>query len=137
MTENHDNLPVTAQDIGQAPLTNLIRARMNELGIDTLDKFAESIVVVHSIMYDLYSGRRDNAGQLVTPTLEVLFKLEIALNTPIADLVEYFRPKQQKQPNKNLIDYTTLIGILPMTQTGVDYQRELRGEVHVDKLNRE
>ena len=128
MTENHDNSPVTSQDMGQAPLTNLIRARMNELGIATLDKFAESIGVGRSTMYDLYSGRRNNKGQWVTPTLEVLFKLETALNIPIADLVECFRPQQQEQPNKNVIDYTTFIGNIPMTQTGIDYQRELRDE---------
>ena len=115
----------TTKHSDHAPFADLIRSRMNELGINKLEEFADRINIGRTTIYDLTSGRKNHKGQWVNPSLEVLFKLEAALNTPIAELVECVRPKQ---PNQQLIDYSVFVGEFPMTQTGVNFQRELRDE---------
>jgi repressor LexA len=70
----------------------LISARMEQLGYDKLDQFAEYSGIPYSTLYNLVMGRVSPAGNLVKPSLDTLTLLARALHEPLYRLVYMLAP---------------------------------------------
>lgn len=77
----------TSRGIRNHRIVALIKEAIERGGYPNITAFAESAGIARATAYNLVSS-----GELVQPSLETLFKLESALETPIGQLVELFRP---------------------------------------------
>ena len=70
-------------------LDQLIHAKMQDLNLLKLEEFARYANIGRATMFNLLKHS--------TPSLETLFKLEMALGKPVAELAELYRPAPPRQ----------------------------------------
>jgi repressor LexA len=70
------------------PFSDLIRAKMEQLGMKKPEEFAAYAGIARSVVYSLMAGRQSASGNWVKPSLETLVSLSKALDLPLVDLLE-------------------------------------------------
>ena len=81
------------------PIVQRIKDAMTREGIRSVGEFGERAGLKRTTTYNLVSS----IGPL-EPSLETLFKLETALETPVAELIELFRPTAQPEATNDRLE---------------------------------
>jgi transcriptional regulator with XRE-family HTH domain len=102
---------------------DLIEVKMETLGIQSLEDFARYADVERSTMFDLMAGRKTQTGGFVKPTVDDLFKLEVALGVSASVLLERLRDNNEAT---KAIDYADFVGSHPLGIGAMAFVNELR-----------
>lgn len=76
----------------EGPFNDWIAARMDELGIQSIEEFARYAKIGRATMHNVIRGRVSPKGTWIKPSIETLEALAIALNRPIQDLIFRLMP---------------------------------------------
>src|SRR5690625_3352740 len=71
----------------RARLKELIELRMQQLGIDSYQDFADHFGIGRSTLYELLRGRTRTRGALVLPRAETMIALARALDKPLHEVL--------------------------------------------------
>lgn len=116
----------------EGPFNDWIAARMDELGIQSVEEFARRAGIARATMHNVIRGRVSPKGTWVKPSIETLELLAIALNRPIQDLIFRLMPNA---PGSELMGQTSAavqIPILGAVGAGPGQDVEEDGFVAVD-----
>jgi transcriptional regulator with XRE-family HTH domain len=102
---------------------DLIEVKMETLGIQSLEDFARYADVERSTMFDLMAGRKTQTGGFVKPTVDDLFKLEVALGVSANVLLERLRDNNEAT---KALDYADFVGSHPQGIDALAFVDELR-----------
>jgi repressor LexA len=106
------------------PYNVVIQKRMKQMGFQKIEDFANYADIGATTVYNLVLGRQTSSGNWMKPSIDVLFKLEKALEIPASELLEMLRETNQEVS----INFNQFIGIHPSETKGIDFQREFRVE---------
>lgn len=91
-----DNHPPAG--IRNHPIVGLIKDAVQRGGFKSVGAFAAATGIARATVYNLIADRAP-----IQPSLETLFKLEVALETPVGQLVELFRPTDDNALEQNRV----------------------------------
>ena len=81
------------------PIVQLIKDAMARDGIRSVGEFGERAGLKRTTTYNLVLDKSP-----IVVSLETLFKLETALETPVAELIEFLRPTSQPEPANDRLE---------------------------------
>lgn len=82
----------------EGPFNTLIARRMRQLGMESLDAFADYSKIGYTTLYNLVLGRVSTSGAQVKPSLDTLSRLSNALMVPLGELAYMVAPEGYGKP---------------------------------------